>query len=144
MDNNQKLALGVLAAVIVIAGAAFLLVEYRITASGQIKSINIGVYGDKYGYYTISEIEWGVLSPGDTSSALLYFLNTGNAPMNLSMTIENWVPPAAEQYMNVAWTYNGEQIEPDILTPFEVILTVHNNVTGIDSFSMDLVFMGIG
>jgi len=117
----------------------------RIIASrGTIKSVNVGVYWDVNCTNAISSIDWGMLEPGATRNTTVYLKNEGNAPITLFLNLSNWNPAETEGFIDLSWNYDGQNLQPEKVLLLTLTLTVAENITGITSFSFDIVIIGEG
>jgi len=62
--------------------------------------------------------------------------------MTLSMRAENWSLPEASSYISLSWDYGGQSISPGEVVPVVLTLSVSDGISGITSFSFDLVITG--
>jgi hypothetical protein len=148
--NSKRVALFVVAACLVgmVVGSAVtfavLNVQRAIPSSGLVVSVNVGVYSDSACTLNLTSIDWGTVYPGGYVSRTVYVKNTGNVPMTLSMAATGWNPAGAAGQINVAWdkenaVLNAGQSASAILT-----LSVSQNVSGVTSFSMNIIVSGSG
>lgn len=146
MQTSRALGILALAALALsVAGAfAILRTEKTLGGMGTIKSLGVNVYWDQQCTNSTNALDFGTMEPASSKNFTLYLRNEGNNPLTLSMTSENWDPSNATSYMLLTWNREGEQINPDEVLEFEVGLSVFQNVTGINSFSLDIVIAGEG
>ncbi|UCE95858.1 MAG: hypothetical protein JSV51_09195, partial [Candidatus Bathyarchaeota archaeon] len=123
---------------------ALLTTQRTISGSGFVKGAEIGVYWNLECTNATSSINFGALEPGSSKSFTLYLRNEGNSALVLSMSPENWNPTNATDYMTLAWNREGTQINPDEITDFTIVLSIYENITGINSFSLNIVISGTG
>jgi hypothetical protein len=109
---------------------------------GTVKAVNVGVYWDSNCTNTTSTVNWGMLSPGTSSNATLYVRNEGNVALKLSLTTQNWNPVNASNYMGLAWNRQAQTVNASSVLTATLTLSVFSNVTGITSFSFDMVIAG--
>lgn len=139
-----------LVVVMVIAGVAAGMVSGQLTgftilsSSGRVKAIGVGVYWDINCSEIVSSIDWGMVEPGSQQNVSVYIRNEGNANVTLSLATENWVPVNASDYMTITWDYDGRPLMPGQIIYVTLILSVFSNATGVDSFSFDIIIVGIG
>ena len=136
---------------IVLLAGSMCLVTYavsnylRIIAStGTVKAVNVGVYWNQNCTETVTSIDWGMLEPAESKNATIYLKNEGNTPINLSLNTSNWNPAEARNYVNLNWTYSGENLQPDQALPATLTLSVEQNVTNITTFNFDIIIIGEG
>ena len=115
-----------------------------IASTGTVKAVNVGVYWNQNCTETVTTIDWGMLEPGESKNVTIYLKNEGNTPINLSLNTSNWNPAEARNYVNLNWTYSGENLQPDQALPATLILSVEQNVTNITIFNCDTIIIGEG
>ena len=112
-----------------------------ISSVGTFKAIGIGVYWDNNLTNRVTEINWGLLEPGDRKSFTIYISNEGPAPLTLSMSTSNWNPSSAANYLTLTWSNSG-QINAGVTAQLTLTLTVSESVSGINSFNFDITAVG--
>ena len=113
-----------------------------ISNTGNVKAVGVGVYWDSGCSQEVSLIEWGSLDPGETSSVTVYVRNEGNVAVVLNMTTENWAPTLASSYITLDWDREGHVLSPGESVQTVLTLSVSSSITGITSFSFDIVITG--
>ena len=139
--SNGSLAL-VLILLMVLAGVTVYAVvtrQWRIQTVGNIKTVGLQIKDDNSNLITY--IDWGTLTPNSTKDFHAFAVNNGTIPITLTLTTENWNPSEAQNYMSLTWNYTGNIINPGESHPIVFTLTVYSNVTGISSFSFDMVII---
>ncbi|MEM3480033.1 MAG: hypothetical protein QW702_00470 [Candidatus Bathyarchaeia archaeon] len=69
--------------------------------------------------------------------------NTGNVPITLSLSTENWNPSNAGSYMTLTWDYTSEtKIQSNSALKVTLTLTVSSSIQGITNFSFNIVITG--
>jgi hypothetical protein len=111
---------------------------------GSLKTIDIEAYWDANLTNRVNGINWGLLEPGGQKSFSIYLHNEGNSAVTLSESTSNWNPSAAATYLTLSWNYNGQIIEADKNLQVTLTLSVSANITGITSFSFDIIVVGTG
>lgn len=87
----------------------------------------------------VSEVNWGVLSPGSSKSIAIYIRNEGNTPVTLSLAATNWNPPVCSSYMTLSWNFNGQKLNVGEYIKVIVTLSVARDITEIADFSFQTV-----
>ena len=118
--------------------------SFTLPNKARVKGIGVGIFWDQNCSRAASEIDWGVIEPGETKSVTLYFKSNSNVNITLTLTTDNWNPSNCTQYMNVYWNYTNAPLTPKSVTPIELYLQVYSNVTGIDPFTFDIIVYGSG
>lgn len=111
---------------------------------GSVKAIGVGVYSDENCTSEVSFIDWGMLEPGSSENVTVYIRNEGNSVASLSMETSNWSPSNASNYITLSWDYEGQNIDIDDVIKVTFTLSVSPDISGITSFSFDIVVMGSG
>lgn len=110
---------------------------------GAIRVIGVEVYGDEPLTTVLSEIDWGVLSPGESRDFVGWVKNVGNDAQKLVLWTENWNPQAAFDSIELTWNYDGSWIAVNGSVPVVFTLTVDANITDVSSFSFDIWVKGV-
>jgi len=113
-------------------------------SQGTVKGIGIGVYSDSSCTSKVSSIDWGTAEPGAVKTVPVYIRNEGNAAITLSMSTINWDPSEASNYISLSWNYNGQSIDPNGVIPVTLTLSISPSITGISSFTFDIIITGTG
>jgi len=116
----------------------------RIPSVGTVKTIGVGAYWDITCTNKVTEIDWGLLEPGETANVTIYLKNEGNAPIALSMSTENWNPSNASKYIALQWSYRGETVNPGKAIEVALVLSVNSTITGVTDFRFDIIIIGTG
>lgn len=109
---------------------------------GTVKAMGVGVYWESGCSNRVTSIDWGTVEPGSTNDVTVYIRNEGNAEETLSSTAESWSPSTASMYMSLSWDYGGQVIDVGEVVPVTLSLSVSAGITGITSFSFDIVIVG--
>ena len=146
MHKSQALAVYALAMSVIAISAvtALLTTQKTIHGSGSIKSVGLGVYWDLECTNTTSSLDFGQLEPESSKNFTLFLRNEGNSALTLNMTMENWNPSNAANYLTLTWNREGQQVNPDEVIGFVIALSVSEDITGISTFSLDIIISGTG
>ncbi len=87
-------------------------------------------------------MEWGEIEAGESPTASLYVLNSGDSTVVLGLSTENWSPSTAEGYMSLYWDYDGSSISPGNGIDIAITLDVDVDCPELSSFSFDIVITG--
>jgi len=148
--NAKRVALFVVAACLVgmLVGSAVtfavLNVQRAIPSTGLVVAVNVGVYSDAACTLNLTSIDWGNVYPGGSVSRTIYVKNTRNAPITLSMTTASWNPAGAAGQITVAWDKENAVLNAGQSTLATLTLSVSQNVSGVTSFSMNIIVAGSG
>src|SRR3990172_3367474 len=108
---------------------------------GNLNSIGVGIYWDAGFTNRVTAIDWGTIYPGNQKNFTFFILNEGNAPITLSLTVTNWSPATASNFLTLSWNYNSQSINADGYVQVALTLTASSS-TNISSFSFDATILG--
>lgn len=123
---------------------AVLNVQRAIPSSGLVVAVNVGVYSDSACTLNLTSIDWGSVYPAGSASRTIYVKNTGNVPITLSMITTAWNPAGAAGQISVAWDKENAVLNAEQSTSATLTLNVAQNVSGVTSFSMNIIITGSG
>lgn len=142
----QKATIGTLMVVavmsVVLSAFGALVATQRITNTGNITAIGVGVYSDSACTNVLSSIGWGTLNPGTATNYTLYVKNNGNIPVTLTMTTGNWTPASASSNITLAWNRQNYALSSGAVVQAVLTLTVASGISGITDFSFDITITG--
>ncbi len=115
-----------------------------ISNSGAVMAIGVGVYWNSDGTNMVTSINWGILEPGSSTNRTCYIKNEGNSASTLSLNTSNWNPTNSSDYISLTWDYGGQLVNPDEIIPVVLTLAISDSVTGITSFSFDIIIAASG
>ena len=144
----RKIHLGtflVIAVTVFILGAlaATSLVAYqRISNAGNVKAVGVGVYWDSSCTSKVTSIDWGSLEPGAQVVKTVYIRNEGTVPVVLNMTTDNWNPASARDYITLTWNREDYVLSSGSAVSADLTLSVSSGVSGVTSFSFDIIISG--
>jgi len=116
----------------------------RIPSSATVKAVGVGVYKDVNFTVSVTQIDWGIVEPGESKNFSAYIVNQSNVPITLSMTTEDWNPVNSSDFIALTWDYSGSEVAVDGYVFVTFVLTVDHAVSGIDAFSFTMVIVGSG
>jgi len=116
----------------------------RIPSSATVKAVGVGIYKDINFTVSVTQIDWGIVEPGQSKNLSAYIVNRSNVPIILTMTIENWNPANASNFITLTWNYDGSQIAVDGYVFVTFVLSVNQTISGIEAFSFTIVVVGSG
>mgnify|MGYP000140782920 CR=1 FL=1 len=123
---------------------AVLNVQRAIPSTGLVVAVNVGVYSDVACTLNLTSIDWGTVYPGGSVSRTIYVKNTGNVPMTLSMAATGWNPAGAAGQINVTWDKENASLNSGQSTSATLTLSVLQSVSGVTSFSVNIIISGSG
>ena len=69
-------------------------------------------------------------------SAKISVINKGTLPTTLSLSVGDWVPLIAQQYLSVTWNYaSGTVLQPGTSQTVTMTINVNQYVTGVNAFT---------
>jgi hypothetical protein len=148
--NAKRVAIFVVSACLIgmVVGSAVTLavlnVQRAIPSSGLVVAINVGVYSDSGCTLNLTSIDWGNVYPGSSVPRTIYVKNTGNVPMTLSMAASGWNPVGAAGQITVAWDKENAVLNAGQSSSATLTLSVLQSVSGVTSFSMNIIVSGSG
>jgi len=145
LKDKRMIALLLLSAIVAISTtAAVNIVQRKIPTRGTVyvKVLGLEAYWDLACTTLVREIDWGILRPSDVAAKTLYLKNTGNTAVTLSMATENWNPPEAGGFISVTWDAEGSTLAVNSTKAVKITLTVASGISGISSFSHDMIISG--
>lgn len=116
----------------------------RLSSSGMIRTVGVGVYSDESCSSRLASINWGTLDPGANQNVVSYIRNEGNLAVTLSLSTDNWNPTDASQYLTLTWDYGGSSIAPNEVVKVTFRLSVSSSISSITDFSFDIIIVGTG
>jgi hypothetical protein len=135
MATRTEMILGVaLIATIIIAATVVLTLNRAVGNVGKIRAIGFDVFADKACSVPLTQIDWGLLSPGEMAAVTMYARNSGNVNVTLAFNTTGWNPVGSSVYLLVAWNYSGQIIKPLEVVAISTTLTVSPSISGVDGF----------
>jgi hypothetical protein len=114
-----------------------------VPSSGNIATVNVGVYSDAACSQELTSIDWGDIFPGESVNKIIYVKNTGNTKIKLTMTATNWNPSTANESMTLTWNKEKTALIADEIKEARLTLFVSQDICDIENFSVDIVITGI-
>ena len=147
----QRLSPGAIIAIVAIAGlfltlttAGLLSINQSVPTSGTVSTVNVGVYSDSACTTQLTSITWGSIPPGGTGTRTVYVKNTGTNQITLTMTRTNWAPASANGPITVTWDKESTTLAANQVATATLTLSVSSSISGITTFSVDIVITGTG
>jgi archaellum component FlaG (FlaF/FlaG flagellin family) len=110
--------------------------------TGTITAVNVGVYTTIDCTTELTTIPWGTLNPGNVTTYTMYVKNTGNVPVTLNMTVNNWSPLAASSYITLTWNQETTVLSPNQVVTAVLTLSVSSSISGVSNFSFNVTITG--
>lgn len=112
--------------------------NFKVSNSGSVTTIGVGVYWDQACTNPVSSIAWGTLDPGATVERTVFVRNEGNTDSSISLTTSNWSPSNASDYITLNWDYSGQTLSVNQVVQVKFTLSVSSSISGITNFSFDI------
>ena len=142
----KRKGLLILGTILIIAEATLILnmfypamsASHRKSPKKTVKGINVGVYSDQVCTTPVVSIHWDLLEPGATANQTVYMRNEGNSTTTLVMSLSNWNPSNASNYIDLNWDYMGQALNINQVMQVRITLLILENIQGITDFGFDL------
>ena len=115
-----------------------------VDSTGIIATTDLGIYSNSACTQSLTLVNWGTVSPGNSVTRIIYVKNLGTTQMTLGMSGENWNPANANGPITVTWNRENTTIAPNQVTSATLTLSVSSSISAITSFSLDIVITGFG
>ena len=145
MNASRLLLVAVVVVLIsVVTVASLNVVQYNITSRGMIHIVTLGVeaFWDENCTNPVTDVDWGILEPSDAGTVSFYLKNTGNTPVILSMTTQDWTPSTSQQYLSLAWDAENATITEGAILGVKMTLSVSPDISGTTDFEFTIVITG--
>lgn len=142
----QKIGLGTIVTIAIVGlvtsvlGALVATQTFNNTAT--IKAIGVGVYTTSACTTRVTSLDWGTLASGESKTQTVYIKNEGSVTIVLSMTVGNWTPSNAQNYITVTWNRQSTTLTAGNVISASLTLSVSSSVSGITTFSFDITITG--
>ena len=142
----QKVTMGTVLAIaivgMVVTALGALVATRTISNTGNLKAIGVGVYWDSSCTNVTSSINWGAVDPGVSKNVTIYIKNEGSVAVKLNMTVSNWNPASASNYMTLNWNRENYVLSPGAVVQAVLTLSVSSGTSGFTNFSFDIIIAG--
>ena len=129
MVNTQQAVVMTAAglAVIALVAAVIVLTSVSLLTSGTIVSSNpdLKIFADQACTKQISTVQWGTLQPSGSATVALFIKNSGNMPLTLTLTENNWSPATAQNYLTLSWNQENTKIQPGASQTVTITINVN-------------------
>jgi len=121
---------------------AGLIATQTIPSNGTVTAVNVGAYTDSQCTQNCTAINWGTLSPGNTTTKTVYVKNTGSTPITLTMTTGSWTPTTVNTKITLTWNQQNTVLNAGQSIAANLTLTVASDATSITTFSFNIIITG--
>ncbi|NLE05404.1 MAG: hypothetical protein GX638_11480 [Crenarchaeota archaeon] len=106
-------------------------------------TINVGVYADSPCTQNATFVDWGTLSPGETTTKTVWIKNLGNSALTLSLTTNNWTPENAQTDIELSWNHQGIILQANEVLQAVLTLSISPTIDpSITSFNFNIQITG--
>jgi hypothetical protein len=105
-------------------------------------TLNLAVYTDAAATINCTNINWGILNPGDTTTKTIFIKNTGSTQTTLSLAASSWSPASASSVLTLTWNKEGATLAAGETIPATLTLQVAQDTGDLSSFSLNIVVSG--
>lgn len=120
---------------IVLVTAALLELPTHIYNHGTVKAVGVGIYWDIACTQNVTDIDWGLCSPGTIHYRTVFCKNIQTVPITMTLNISDWNPANSSSFLFSTWNYTTAILTPDTTIPVQFSLQIYANVTAIKNFS---------
>jgi len=108
------------------------------------ESLLAGVFSDSECKTTLTDLDWGSLFAGESTTRTFYIKNTGDSSFSMNISATNWNPIEAEEYLQLTWNHDNKTVLSSLnVVPVAFTLYVSPLVSGITSYSFDIIVTAI-
>lgn len=118
--------------------------QNTMNSTGIIANANIGVYSNPACTINQTSINWGTAYPGDNKTTTVYIKNLGTVDITLAVATSSWNPAAAQTYLTLTSDYTGQTLTPGQSRAVTFTLKVKSNITGISTYTFNIVITSTG
>jgi hypothetical protein len=144
ISTGVILSIAAIGLILTVTTAGLLSVSQTVSSTGTVTAVNVGVYSDSSCTVVLTSIDWGTTPPGNSVTRTFYVKNTGNTQITLSMSKNSWVPSSANGPITVTWNRESVTLNSGSSTSATLTLSVSSSISGITSFSVNIVITGTG
>ena len=146
ISTGVIMAIAMVGLILTVTTAGLLSISQTVSSAGtvNVSSVNVNVYSDSSCTQAYTSIDWGTLSPGNSVTKLVYVKNTGGTPITLSMAKTNWNPSGANGPITLTWNKEGTTLSVGQYIAATLTLSVSSSISGITTFSVNIVITGTG
>jgi hypothetical protein len=122
--------------------SGLLTASQRVPATGNVKTVGVGVYWNYACTSNVTSIDWSSLAPGATANRTVYIKNTGSNRIMINMTTSNWSTGTSGK-MNLVWNCEGQLLDAASVVQGILTLSISSTISGVTNFSFDITINGI-
>jgi len=111
----------------------------------EVGNVEMELYWDIFSQKPVVEVDWGELELPARVNVTFYVRNTGGDYFTSNFTTTGWVLNGSNSgadpvdYFTLSWTFGESSLGPDRQRKVMLTLEVADTLTGVDTFSFDIV-----
>ena len=144
MSIGAIIAIALTGMFLTLSTTGLLTMNLTVPSTGTVSTINVNAYSDSACTQTLTTLNWGNIAPGNSVTKTVYVKNTGNAQVTLKMTKTNWNPTTAGGVITVSWNKEGTTLGVSQVATATFTLSAPSSISGITTFTFDIVITGTG
>ena len=118
-------------------------VTEEVSFEGTITTLNVGLFLDQQCTQNCDSMSWGGIYIGESASKTIYVKNTGDATVELSMSMTNWIPESANGLISMIWNRENYILDPNETIQATLTLTISENTIDISNFGYKMLITGV-
>jgi hypothetical protein len=104
---------------------------------------NLSLYSNSACTTSLSNIDWGTITPGNNQTRTVYVKNTGTGTsLTLSISTNSWTPSTANGPITISWDKQGVRLAPGQSTAAVITLTSSSSIVDVTTFSVQILISG--
>ncbi len=146
MSTPVFLAIMTIILLVSVSSLGLLTINKTISSTGTIvvSTPNLGIFSDSQCTQSLTIFDWGSIAPDTSVTKTIYIKNSGDVPLTLTMASSGWDPAAAANSMGLTWNKQSSTLAVGQTTSAVLTLTVDSDISGISTFSVDIIVSGTG
>ncbi len=119
-------------------------VNQSLTTNGSINvTPNLGLYSNSACTTSLSNIDWGTITPGNNQTRTVYVKNTGTGTsLTLNLSTSNWTPTTANGPITISWNKEDTRLAPSQSTAATITLASSSSIVDVTTFSVQILISG--
>jgi len=102
-------------------------------------TLGVGAYWDDNCSKPVMALDWGTIEPNYLKKITMHLRNEGNVEVTLNLSVTNWYPQEASNYIALDWDYDGRTLSPSEITEVTLVLSVSSAIKGVADFGFDII-----
>jgi hypothetical protein len=136
--------LAILTLGIAVSAMGALVFNRTVPGTGNVSIIgSLGAYSDSGCQTPLTNIDWGTMLPGGTSTRTVYIKNLGNINAALSLSTAGWNSSQASSSLTLSWNLTGNYLlQVGKVVHTVLTLAASSSASSNMSFSFNIVITG--